>query len=133
LTALEGEVMTIAVGDIVTVAQTGDVYWTVVTQLPGGLWRLTRDPDVVFDVDEAEITVVFPITVEPLVIGAGAMVTCRQTGLVLYVVCGIADDGIRWRLRGKRDDARGRSRGRRRRSHPNPPDTHLLIVRSMTR
>jgi hypothetical protein len=64
-------------------------------------------------------------------IAAGAIVTCRQTGTILYIVKAQADDGIRWRLHGKRDDARGRvgrhwAHCRRRRSRPNPPGTHLL-------
>jgi hypothetical protein len=42
-------------------------------------------------------------------IAPGALVMVRQTGIALYGMCGRADDGIRWRLRGKRDDARGRS------------------------
>jgi hypothetical protein len=40
---------------------------------------------------------------------AGALVTCRQTGTILYVVDRRADDGIRWRLHAKRVDASGRS------------------------
>jgi hypothetical protein len=42
-------------------------------------------------------------------IAPGAIVTCRQTGTILYIVKAQADDGIRWRLHDKRDDARGRS------------------------
>jgi hypothetical protein len=42
-------------------------------------------------------------------IAPGAIVTCRQTGTILYVVKAQADDGIRWRLHGKRVDWRGRS------------------------
>ena len=42
-------------------------------------------------------------------IAPGAIVTCRQTGTILYVVKAQADDGIRWRLHAKRHDARGRS------------------------
>jgi hypothetical protein len=42
-------------------------------------------------------------------IAPGALVMVRQTGTVLYAVCGRADDGIRWRLHAKRADEHGRS------------------------
>ena len=38
-----------------------------------------------------------------------ALVTCRQTRAILYVVVAKADGGQRWRLRGKRIDHLGRS------------------------
>ena len=41
-------------------------------------------------------------------IAPGALVTCRQTGTVLYAVVAQTGDG-RWRLRGKRVDHKGRS------------------------
>ena len=39
----------------------------------------------------------------------GYIVTCRQTGVILYTVVGKADDGQRWRLRSMRIDHRGRA------------------------
>jgi hypothetical protein len=42
-------------------------------------------------------------------IAPGALVVVKQTGAVLYAVCGRTDDGRRWRLHAKRVDARGRS------------------------
>jgi hypothetical protein len=43
-----------------------------------------------------------------MTIAPGALVTVKQTGTVLWVVVGRADDGIRWRLRSKRIDQNGR-------------------------
>jgi hypothetical protein len=42
------------------------------------------------------------------VIAPGALVTCRQTGLILYVVDSLAEDGVRWHCRAKRVDQNGR-------------------------
>ena len=42
-------------------------------------------------------------------IAPGALVTCRQTGAILYVVAARADNERSWRLRAERVDHLGRS------------------------
>lgn len=41
-------------------------------------------------------------------VSPGWIVTCRQTGTILYAVEGKAPDGIRWRIRSMRVDRKGR-------------------------